>query len=108
MVALATMAAFSGVLEIKLLIAGLSLFTFAAGVTMPNAVTEAMNGVPQAAGVGAALVGKLQFVTGAASAALLGFIGAGSVAAMCGVMAAATAAGLALMVAMEMRRPDRT
>jgi len=33
---------------------------------------------------------------------------AGSVAAMCGVMAAATAAGLALMVAMEMRRHDRT
>ncbi|KAB1943864.1 multidrug effflux MFS transporter [Micromonospora sp. ALFpr18c] len=79
------------------LLASLWLVLAAAGLALPNAPALAMSRHSEAAGTAAALLGAVQFGTGALSAPLAGLFGTGSVP-MAVVVAGGMAAALAVMV----------
>ncbi|WP_203705395.1 multidrug effflux MFS transporter [Asanoa iriomotensis] len=88
------------------LLAALWLVLFAGGLAMPNASAVAMTRHGEAAGTAAALLGAVQFGTGALAAPLVGVLGNDSVAmavVVAGGMVAATSA--LLLVARPHRMP---
>jgi len=76
----------------------------AAGLALPNAPALALNGHGEAAGTAAALLGAVQFGTGAVTAPLVGVLGNGG-AAMATVVTGGMA--LALVVLLVVVRPAR-
>lgn len=78
----------SGVAQVMTLMPLLILNTFCYGLIAPNAIHNALEPVPEIAGVAAALVGFLRMLAGAMASALIGFLFDGHTAfAMSGLMA---------------------
>lgn len=103
----------SGVLLVVITVAGvgltgllpvLFLMVASIGFVIPNATALALSGHARAAGTGSALLGLIQFGTGAVVAPLSGALGAGSVVAMSVVIAALGLLALGALLGLG-RRP---
>lgn len=79
----------------------IALYTFALGMTNPNAIVAAMMPFPQYAGAASAVIGFLYFLVASIGASLSGYIMPGTVKGMLGVMAGFGAAGLLVFAALE-------
>jgi DHA1 family bicyclomycin/chloramphenicol resistance-like MFS transporter len=91
------------------LLAALWLVLFAGGLAMPNSAAVAMSRHGEAAGTAAALLGAVQFGTGALAAPLVGVFGNGALAmatVVAGGMVAATLALLLIARPHKMTDPD--
>ncbi|MEV4620408.1 multidrug effflux MFS transporter [Asanoa sp. NPDC049573] len=86
------------------LLAALWLVLFAGGLAMPNSAAVAMSRHGEAAGTAAALLGAVQFGTGALAAPLVGVFGNGALAMATVVAGGMVAATLALLL---VARPHR-
>lgn len=80
----------------------IALYTFALGMTNPNAIVAAMMPFPQYAGAASAVIGFLYFLMASIGASLSGYIMPGTVQGMLGIMAGFGAAGLLVFLALEL------
>ncbi len=79
----------------------IALYTFALGMTNPNAIVAAMMPFPQYAGAASAVIGFLYFLMASIGSSLSGYLMPGTVKGMLGIMAGFGVAGLTVFVALE-------